>query len=63
MDADGEHDIGYLTKFKKKLKKKNYDLIIANRYHKNKFLKKLFLYLQKENLILRIHYQDLNFIN
>ena len=41
MDADGEHDVSYLTKFKKKLKKKNYDLIIANRYHKNRISEKI----------------------
>tara|TARA_Y200000002_G_scaffold370410_1_gene365858 strand:- start:573 stop:1214 length:642 start_codon:yes stop_codon:yes gene_type:complete len=48
MDADGEHDINYLKKFKEKLKKNNYDLIVANRYHKNRISEKIISFFTKK---------------
>ena len=47
MDADGEHDISYITKFKKKIKMKNYDLIVANRYYKNRISEKIVSFFTK----------------
>ena len=47
MDADGEHDISYLTKFKKEIKMKNYDLIVANRYYKNRISEKIVSFFTK----------------
>ena len=41
MDADGEHDIKFLNKFEKKINQVDYDLIIANRYYKNRISEKI----------------------
>ncbi len=50
MDADGEHNIKYLNKFKKKLNTKDYDLIIANRYYKNRVSEKIVSFFTKHKL-------------
>tara|TARA_B100000963_G_C22433685_1_gene583302 strand:- start:10 stop:651 length:642 start_codon:yes stop_codon:yes gene_type:complete len=50
MDADGEHNIKYLNKFKKKLNTKDYDLIIANRFYKNRVSEKIVSFFTKHKL-------------
>ena len=50
MDADGEHNIKYLNKFKKKLDTKDYDLIIANRFYKNRVSEKIVSFFTKHKL-------------
>ncbi len=50
MDADGEHDIKYLKKFKKKINTKDYDLIIANRFYKNRISEKIVSFFTKHKL-------------
>tara|TARA_B100000242_G_C43049972_1_gene490502 strand:+ start:2587 stop:3228 length:642 start_codon:yes stop_codon:yes gene_type:complete len=50
MDADGEHNIKYLNKFKKKLNTKDYDLIVANRFYKNRVSEKIVSFFTKHKL-------------
>ena len=50
MDADGEHNIKYLDRFKKKLYTKDYDLIIANRHYKNRISEKIVSFFTKHKL-------------
>ena len=50
MDADGEHNIKYLNKFKKKLDTKDFDLIIANRIYKNRVSEKIVSFFTKHKL-------------